>query len=107
MPDRTLASYIWDRLKHELDDVVLNGHPDNRLPNNLNVSLLGVENKTLVKNLQTDITVSAGSACTTRQVEAPHVLQAIGDDEDRWHYAIRFGLGKENTEEEWSMPLAG
>jgi cysteine desulfurase len=94
-----LTSYMWDRINEELDDVVLNGDPDNRLSNNLNVSFLGVENKALVKNLQPKIAVSAGSACTTGQVEASHVLQAISGDEDRWHSAIRFGLGKDNTEE--------
>jgi len=95
-----LTSDMWDRISDELDDVVLNGDPDHRLPNNLNVSFLGVENKALVKNLQPDIAVSAGSACTTGKVEASHVLQAIGGDEDRWHSAIRFGLGKDNTQEE-------
>lgn len=56
----------------------------------------------LVKNLQPDIAVSAGSACTTGtgKVEASHVLQALTDDEDRWHNAIRFGVGKDNTKEE-------
>jgi len=95
-----LTSYMWDRLNDELDDIVLNGHPEERIPNNLNISFTGVENKALVKNLQPDIAVSAGSACTTGQVEASHVLQAITDDEDRWHNAIRFGLGKDNTKEE-------
>jgi cysteine desulfurase len=95
-----LTSYMWDRLNEELDDVVLNGHPEDRIPNNLNISFTGVENKALVKNLQPDIAVSAGSACTTGTVEASHVLQATTDDEDVWHHAIRFGLGKDNTQEE-------
>ncbi|RLM83819.1 cysteine desulfurase [Halobellus sp. Atlit-38R] len=95
-----LTSYMWDRLDDELDDVVLNGHPEDRIPNNLNISFTGVENKALVKNLQPDIAVSAGSACTTGTVEASHVLQAITDDEEIWHHAIRFGLGKDNTREE-------
>jgi cysteine desulfurase len=95
-----LSSYIWDRLNDELDDIVLNGHPEERIPNNLNISFTGVENKALVKNLQPDIAVSAGSACTTGTVEASHVLQAITDNEDVWHHAIRFGLGKDNTREE-------
>jgi len=95
-----LTSYMWDRLNDELDDVVLNGHPEDRIPNNLNISFTGVENKALVKNLQPDIAVSAGSACTTGTVEASHVLQAITDNEDVWHHAIRFGLGKDNTREE-------
>jgi len=95
-----LTSYMWDRLNDELDDVVLNGHPEDRIPNNLNISFTGVENKALVKNLQPDIAVSAGSACTTGTVEASHVLQSITDDEEVWHHAIRFGLGKDNTREE-------
>jgi len=95
-----LTSYMWNRLNDELDDIVLNGHPKDRIPNNLNISFTGVENKALVKNLQPEIAVSAGSACTTGQVEASHVLQAITDDEDRWHNAIRFGFGKDNTKEE-------
>ncbi len=96
----SLQTQLWERLSDELDDIVLNGDLDNRLPNNLNVSFLGVENKGLVQNLQPEIAVSAGSACTTGKVEASHVLQALGGDESRWHSTIRFGLGKDNTEEE-------
>ena len=95
-----LTSYMWERFNDELNNIVLNGHPENRTPNNLNVSFLGVENKALVQNLQPEIAVSAGSACTTGKVEASHVLQGLGGDEDRWHSAIRFGLGKDNTKEE-------
>jgi cysteine desulfurase len=95
-----LTSYMWDRFESELDDITLNGDVENRLPNNLNVSFYGVENKALVKNLQPEVAVSAGSACTTGRVEASHVLQALGGDEDQWHSAIRFGLGKHNTQGE-------
>ena len=95
-----LTSYMWDRFDSELDDVVLNGHPEKRIPNNLNVSFLEVENKALVQNLQPEIAVSAGSACTTGKVEASHVLQALGGDEEQWHSAVRFGLGKDNSQEE-------
>ena len=95
-----LTSYMWERLNDELDDIVLNGHPEDRIPNNLNISFTDVENKALVKNLQPDIAVSAGSACTTGQVEASHVLQAITNNKDRWHNTIRIGLGKDNTKEE-------
>ena len=95
-----LTSYMWERFDSELNDVLLNGHPKKRIPNNLNVSFLGVENKALVQNLQPEIAVSAGSACTTGKVEASHVLQALGGDEKRWHSAVRFGLGKDNTSEE-------
>ncbi|WP_267642040.1 cysteine desulfurase family protein [Haloarchaeobius amylolyticus] len=95
-----LTTYMWERFNDELDNIVLNGHPEKRIPNNLNISFASVENKALVKNLQPDIAVSAGSACTTGQVEASHVLQAITENEARWHNAIRFGFGKDNTKEE-------
>jgi cysteine desulfurase len=96
----SLQTQLWERFEDELDDIVLNGDPDHRLPNNLNVSFLGVENKGLVQNLQPQIAVSAGSACTTGKVEASHVLQSLSDDESRLHSAMRFGLGKDNTAEE-------
>jgi cysteine desulfurase len=95
-----LSSHMWARFEDELDEVYLNGHPEDRLPNNLNVSFVGVENKALVKNLQPEIAVSAGSACATGKVEASHVLESITNEEDRWHSAVRFGLGKQNTVEE-------
>jgi len=102
-----LTSYMWDRLQTDLDDVVLNGSAEHRLPNNLNVSFLGVENKALVKKLQPKVSVSAGSACTTGSVEASHVLQALGGDENRWHSAVRFGLGKDTTKGEMQIATDG
>lgn len=98
----SLTKHMWERFSDELDEVVLNGPmpgSDERLPNNLNVSFLGVENRAIVQNID-DVAVSAGSACTTGSVEASHVLQAITDDERRWHSAIRFGVGKDNTHEQ-------
>jgi len=53
-----------------------------------------------VRKVRDDIAVSAGSACTTGSVEASHVLEAMGGNEGTWHSAIRFGLGKDTTEEE-------
>ncbi len=95
-----LQSHMLERLQSELDDVTLNGHPKERLPNNINVSFIGVENKALVRNLQPEIAISAGSACTTDKVEASHVLSEISTEEERWHSAVRFGLGKDTTIEE-------
>lgn len=96
---RSLRNHMWERISDELDNVELNGPPvdGKRLPNNLNISFFGVENKAIVRKLRSDIAVSAGSACTTGSVEASHVLQAIGGDEQKWHSAVRFGVGKDNT----------
>jgi cysteine desulfurase len=99
---RSLRDHLWERLEDEIEHIELNGPPVNgeRLPNNLNVSFSGVENKAIVRKLRSDVAVSAGSACTTGSVEASHVLQSLGGEEGRWHSAIRFGLGKDNTMEE-------
>jgi cysteine desulfurase len=83
----------------ELDDVYLNGHPTVRLPNNLNISFMYVEDTALMMSIK-DIAVSSGSACSTSQPQPSHVLKALGISEDRRHSAIRFGLGRFNTEEE-------
>lgn len=99
---RSLRDHMWEQLDDRLDDIDLNGPAVDgpRLPNNLNVSFYGAENKAIVRKLRSDLAVSAGSACTTGSVEASHVLQALGGNEERWHSAIRFGLGKDNTMEE-------
>lgn len=84
---------------NELDAVYLNGHPTQRLYNNLNVSFIYVEDTALMMSLK-EIAVSSGSACSTAQPRPSHVLKALGLNEERRHSAIRFGLGRFNTEEE-------
>lgn len=83
----------------KLDEVFLNGHPTERLPNNLNISFAYVEGESLLMGLD-DIAVSSGSACTSATLEPSYVLKALGVGEDLAHTSIRFGLGRFNTEEE-------
>ena len=78
----------------------LNGHPTNRLAHNLNVHFPGVESKALINSVAQKIAISAGSACTSNNVEASHVLLALGHDKKRAHSSIRIGLGRFNTEDE-------
>jgi cysteine desulfurase len=82
-----------------LDGVTINGSMEQRLPNNLNLSFHGVEGEALLMGIH-DVAVSSGSACTSAQLAASHVLRAIGVDDDLAHSSIRFGLGRFNTEEE-------
>jgi cysteine desulfurase len=79
---------------------VLNGHPKNRLTHNLNVYFPGIESKSIINSVSKEIAISAGSACTTQNVEPSHVLLALGLDEDTTHYAIRIGIGRFNTSKE-------
>lgn len=98
---REWTAWMLRRLQDELGEVELNGHPTERLPHNLNVSIAGVESKSLIVGLK-DIAISAGSACTSERAktEASYVIKALGFGEERAHHAIRIGLGRFNTREE-------
>jgi cysteine desulfurase len=86
-------------IMEHLDGVSVNGSLGYRLPNNLNLSFAGVEGEALLMGIH-DVAVSSGSACTSAQLAASHVLRAIGVGDDLAHSSIRFGLGRFNTEEE-------
>jgi cysteine desulfurase len=94
---------LRDRLKAKImagvPHAVLNGHPTERLPGNLNVSFAYVEGESLLMALK-DLAVSSGSACTSASLEPSYVLRALGIGDDLAHSSIRFGLGRFNTEEE-------
>ena len=94
-----LRDRLKDRLLSSLDEIRINGSMDRRLPNNLNVSFAYVEGESLLMGLH-DIALSSGSACTSATIEPSYVLRALGVGDDLAHSAIRFGLGRFNTEEE-------
>jgi cysteine desulfurase len=80
-------------------DVALNGSREHRLPNNINISIGGIDSKALMMNLR-DIAMSSGSACSSENLKPSHVLTAIGTEKDRVHRSIRLGLGRFTTAEE-------
>jgi cysteine desulfurase len=82
-----------------MDEVYLNGHPTERLPNNLNISFAYVEGEALLMGVK-EIALSSGSACTSATLEPSYVLRALGVGSDLAHSSIRFGLGRFNTDEE-------
>jgi cysteine desulfurase len=88
---------LWEGLRAGVDDVVLNGHPTERLPGNLNVSFPGVDPKRLLCNLDA-IAVSAGSACNSAKLTPSHVLTAMGVAPELALSTIRFGLGRFTTD---------
>lgn len=94
-----LRDRLKDQLTKELDEIYLNGHPTQRLPNNLNISFAYVEGESLLMGLK-EIALSSGSACTTATLEPSYVLRALGVGSDLAHSSLRFGLGRFNTEEE-------
>ena len=97
---RALRNKLIDGLL-EIPYSRLNGDRDNRLPGNANVSFSYVEGESLLLWLDmSGISASTGSACSSKSLEASHVLLAIGVDIEDAHGSIRFSLSKDNTEEE-------
>ena len=95
----SLRDRLWEGLSRPLDGVMLNGHPTERLPGNLNVSFDWLDGELLMKEL-TEIAVSSGSACTSAEPEPSHVLRAMGITEARSKASLRFGLGRFTTADE-------
>ncbi len=94
-----LRERLREGLFRRLDHLALNGHPTERLPGNLHVSFAAVDGTSLMMSLK-DVAVSAGSACASGSLEPSHVLKALGVKGELAQAAIRFGLGRDNSEEE-------
>lgn len=90
-----------------IGDVRLNGHPTERLPGNVNVSVRYVEGESLILSLDLKgIAASSGSACTSGSLDPSHVLLAMGLDHQTAHGSLRLTLGAGNTEEEVDYVLS-
>jgi cysteine desulfurase len=103
---RRLRQRLYDGLTSRLDDVYLNGHAEQRVPGNLNLSFAYVEGESLLMSLQDIVALSSGSACTSGSHEPSYVLQAIGVDDTLAHSSIRFGLGRDTTAAEIDTVIA-
>jgi len=97
----TLRNRLIKGLKESIPEIVLNGHPEKRLPGNVNVAVKYIEGESMLLNLDMDgICASSGSACTSGSLEPSHVLKAIGVPVELAHGSIRFSLGKSTTEDD-------
>jgi len=96
------VSLLRDRLLNgirEMPEVHVNGHLEQRVPHNLNVSFNYVEGESLIMAIK-DIAVSSGSACTSASLEPSYVLRALGLSDELAHSSIRFSIGRFTTEEQ-------
>jgi len=90
-----------------IPDVTLNGHPEQRLPGNVNISVKYVEGESMILSLDMKgIAVSSGSACTSGSLEPSHVLLCLGLDRLHAHGSLRLTLGRDNTEEDIDYVLS-
>jgi cysteine desulfurase len=95
-----LTRRLWHSLRERFGDrVVLNGHPDERLPNTLNVSFPGHHGSEVLARLD-GVAASTGSACHAGQTQMSPVLRAMGADEPTGLGAVRFSLGRTTTSAE-------
>ncbi|MEJ2671136.1 MAG: aminotransferase class V-fold PLP-dependent enzyme [Deltaproteobacteria bacterium] len=103
---RGLRDELWQGILSLFPEAKLNGHPDQRLPNTLNVSLPGIRGESLVLALdQQGISFSSGSACRSGSPQPSHALMAMGLSEAQAHCAIRLSLGIGNTREQITRTL--
>jgi cysteine desulfurase len=96
---KALRDRLQQKLFGSLDHIQLNGHPEQRLAGNLNLSFAAVDGESLLMGLR-DIALSSGSACTSASLEPSYVLRAIGVSTEMAQSSIRFGLGRFNSEAE-------
>jgi cysteine desulfurase len=99
-PTRVLRDHFWSSLQQQFGNrIVLNGHPQQRLPNTLNVSFVGVVGADILAALN-GVAASTGSACHSGRVELSPVLAAMHVPEETGMGALRFSLGRYTTIEE-------
>ena len=97
---KALRDKLQDKILSSMDEVYLNGHPEKRLPHNLNISFAYVEGESVLMGLNKELAISSGSACTSATLEPSYVIAALGVGSELAHSSIRFGLHRFNTEEE-------
>ena len=81
----------------DMEEVVINGDIEQRVPGNLNISFNYVEGESLMMAIS-DVAVSSGSACTSASLEPSYVLRALGRSDELAHSSIRFSIGRYTTE---------
>lgn len=93
-----LRNYFVERVRHEIPNIRLNGHPYKRLPGNVNFSIEGIDATALLVLLEEEgICASAGSACNTGQTRISHVIEAIRVPENYAAGSVRFTMGRDTT----------
>ena len=94
-----LKNLLFNEIKKEIPDVIINGDFKNRLPGNLNLSFPCIEGQSIVTSLS-KVAASSGSACSSSVPKPSHVLLDIGLNKQLIQSSIRIGIGRFNTENE-------
>lgn len=98
---RELQDYFERTLQATLPRVVINGHSRKRLPNNLHITLSGIDNEQAMILLdEHGVQVAVGSACSASHDEPSHVLKAIGLSDEAARSSLRFSMGRDTTKQD-------
>jgi cysteine desulfurase len=95
-----LRDRLQDAILSAVDEAFLNGHPERRLPQNLNISFAYVEGESVLMGLNKEAALASGSACTSATLEPSYVIAALGASAELAHSSIRFSLHRFSTGEE-------
>lgn len=96
-----LRDHLIDGILKSIPKTRLNGHPAERLPNNVNISFMDVEGEALLLYLDAQgVYASTGSACTSATLDPSHVILALGLPYEVAHGSLRFTLGRSTTQED-------
>jgi len=91
-----LQQYFFDHLAAEIPQVIINGSRKKRLPNNMHITLPGIDNERLLVELdEQGILAAAGSACSASDEEPSHVLRAMGISDDDARSSVRLTMGRD------------
>ncbi|MCL4473481.1 MAG: IscS subfamily cysteine desulfurase [Actinobacteria bacterium] len=108
----TLRDYIIGKIESNMEDIRLNGHRTKRLPNNVNVSIEGIEGESIMLSLSyptaenaRPVFVSTGSACVSGTLEPSHILLALGLPAELAHGSVRISLSRHDTREDADYAL--
>jgi len=100
---KSLRDNLWKGI-NKISGVHLNGDWENRVANNLNFHVKGVEGEALLMALK-DLAISTGSACSSATIEPSYVLKAIGLSDQLAHSSLRVSLGRFTTEEDVNFAI--
>lgn len=95
-----LRDYFIENLL-KIENTMLNGDKEKRIPNNVNITFLNIEGEAVLLKLDSEgVCASSGSACTSKSLDPSHVILALGRPYEAAHGSIRFSLSKNTTKEE-------
>lgn len=101
-----LRDYFLNNLLEKIPNIFLNGSLKERLPNNINITVLGVEGEAILLHLdEFGIAASTGSACTSASLDPSHVILSLGLPAEAAHGSLRFSLGRTTTKKEIEFVL--